>query len=180
MSQASIELVREFFIINDFFVLKKEDILLVKKAGATGTEKPGRFIISTEKITRTVNNAVVKPVSWHTMKFTPLVLSRFPDVFNFLKDMYAEDYKKFFGGEDFLRILVIPSLPASEDLKKESVRVMQEKGVDNLILFSSIIAGLVEKIDARHVYLSSVNEVLRVLKFYKFFKEKEEEQNLPF
>jgi hypothetical protein len=180
MSQASIELVREFFIINDFFVLKKEDLLLVKNSGAADEQKPGGFILSAGEIGSTIGNAVVKPISWHTMKFTPAVLKKFPEVFDFLGEKNTEEYKRFFKEESFLKVLVIPSLPASENLREESIRVMKEKGVNNLIIFSSIIAGLVEKIDARHVYLSSINEVLRVLKFYKFFKEKEEEQNLPF
>jgi hypothetical protein len=178
MSQASVELVREFFIINDFFVLKKEDLLLVKNAQPRQVTAGGKFILQAGGIKGAVNNAVVKPLSWHTMKFTPLVLSRFPDIFEFLKDKNTEGYRKFFGGEDFLKILVIPSLPASENLRDESIRIMQEKGIDRLVMFSSVIAGLVDRIEARHVYLSTVNEVLRVLKFYKFFAE--EEQNLPF
>lgn len=178
MSQASIELVREFFVMNDFFVLKKEDLLLVKNARTAEESRDGKFVLSGGEISGTINNAVVKPVSWHTMKFTPLVLSRFPDIFDFLKSRHTEDYRKFFRGEDFLKILVIPSLPASENLREESVRIMKEKGIDRLVMFSSVIAGLIDRIEARHVYLSSVNEVLRVLKFYKFFTE--EEQNLPF
>ncbi len=180
MSQASIELVREFFIINDFFVLKKEDLLLVKNSRVAEEKKPERFILPTGEINSAIGSAVVKPISWHTMKFTPAVLKKFPEVFDFLGEKHTEEYKRFFKDEDFFKILVIPSLPASDDLMEESIRIMKEKGIDNLIIFSSIIAGLVEKIDARHVYLSSINEVLRVLKFYKFFKEKEEEQNLPF
>ncbi len=178
MSQASVELVREFFIMNDFFVLKKEDLLLVKNAGVANLSGESKFILSGSEIGGTINNAVIKPVSWHTMKFTPRVLSRFPDIFDFLKARHEEKYKKFFKGEDFLNILVIPSLPASEALREESVRIMKEKGIDRLMMFSSVIAGLIERIESRRVYLSTVNEVLRVLKFYKFFAE--EEQNLPF
>lgn len=164
--------------MNDFFVLKKEDLLLVKNARVVNGPGEDKFILSGGDISGTIGNAVVKPVSWHTMKFTPLVLSRFPDIFDFLKARNAGEYGKFFGGENFLKILVIPSLPASEGLREESIRVMKEKGIDRLVMFSSVIAGLVERIEPRHVYLSTVNEVLRVLKFYRFFAE--EEQNLPF
>jgi hypothetical protein len=178
MSQASIEIVREFFIIDDFFVLKKEDLLLVKNVQTVDGQKSERFILSAGEISGTIKNAVVKPISWHTMKFTPAVLRKFPEVFDFLKEKRSEEFKKYFKGEEFLKVLVIPSLPASDSLRGESIEIMKEKGIDHLIGFSSIIAGLIEKIEPRHVYLSSVNEVLRVLKFYKFFAE--EEQNLPF
>jgi hypothetical protein len=178
MSQASIEIVREFFIIHNFFVLKKEDILFVKNAELTETEGIDRFVLSGSEVSKVLKSAVVKPVCWHTMKLTPVVLSRFPEIFEFLKGRYALESKKFFQGEDFKKILVIPSLPASEKLQKESIKIMKEEGVDHIITFPSIIAHLIEKIDARYVYLSSVNEIFRVLKFYKFFAEKE--QKLPF
>ena len=178
MSQASVEIVREFFIINNFFVLKKEDLLFVKNTIASQAKGGGKFIISGKEIGNNIGNAVVKPISWHTMKFTPGVLSKFPEIFDFLKKPCAEESRKIFRGEDFQKILVIPSLPASETLKEESIKIMKERGIDRLITFSSVISGLIEQIESRHVYLSSVNEVLRVLKFYGFFTE--EEQNLPF
>lgn len=178
MSQASIEIVREFFVIENFFVLKKEDILFVKNAEVTEPEKTEKFILSGSEAGKVLKSAVVKPVCWHTMKFTPVVLSRFPEIFEFVKGKYNLESKKFFQGENFKKVLIIPSLPASDNLRKESIRIMKEEGIDHIITFPSIIAQLIEKIDARNVYLSSVNEIFRVLKFYKFFAEKE--QKLPF
>ncbi|HOL22351.1 MAG TPA: hypothetical protein PLQ41_05820 [bacterium] len=178
MSQASIEIVKEFFIIHNFFVLKKNDILFVKNAELTEPEEMDKFILSGSEVSRVLKNAVVKPVCWHTMKFTPVVLSRFPEIFEFSKGRYTLESKKFFQGENFKKVLVIPSLPASDKLQKESIKIMKEEGVDHLITFPSVIANLIEKIDARNVYLSSIDEILRVLKFYKFFGEKE--QKLPF
>ncbi|MCM8760410.1 MAG: hypothetical protein NC832_01670 [Candidatus Omnitrophica bacterium] len=178
MSQASIEIVKEFFVIHNFFVLQKDDILLVQNAGVDEPEEMDKFILSGSEVSRVVKNGVVKPVCWHTMKFTPVVLSRFSEIFEFSKGGYTLESKKFFQGENFKKVLIIPSLPASDKLQKESIKIMKEKGIDYLITFPSIIANLIERIDARNVYLSSVNEILRVLKFYKFFSEKE--QKLPF
>lgn len=112
------------------------------------------------------------------MKFTPSVLQKNPEIFQFIRDSNKATVKNVFNGEPFLKILVIPALPASEDLKGKSIVMMKEKGVDNIISFPSILSGLIGKIESRHVYLSSVNEVLRILKFYRFFAK--EEQNLPF
>lgn len=180
MSQASIEIVREFFIISNFFVLKREDVLLVKNSlmPNLSDNRFEKFVLPGSEIPEVINNAIVKPVSWHTMKFTPAVLKKSPELFTSLKGKGGKNHEKFFKGEAFLKILVIPSLPASESLRKESIKIMQDNGIDYLITFSSVISGLIGKIDARHVYLSTVNEVFRVLKFYRFFDE--EEQKLPF
>ncbi|MCX8082503.1 MAG: hypothetical protein N3D17_03785 [bacterium] len=178
MSQASIEIVKEFFLIHNFFVLKRDDILFVKNAEIIESEETEKFILSGSEICKVVKNAVLKPVCWHTMKFTPVVLSRFPEIFEFVRGKYITESKKFFQGDVYKKILVIPSLPASDNLRKESINIMKVKGIDHIVIFPSIIASLIDSIDARNVYLSSVNEILRVLKFYKFFTDKE--QKLPF
>lgn len=178
MSYASIEIVKEFFIINNFFVLRKEDILFVKNTEPLEVAETDRFIISGSEVNRVLKNGLIKPICWHTMKITPVVLSRFPEIFEFFKGRYALESRKVFAGEDFKKVLVIPSLPASDKLRKESIRIMKEQGIDHIITFSSVISQLIEKINARNMYLSTVNEILRVLKFYKFFTEKE--QKLPF
>ena len=177
MSQASIEIVKEFFIASGFFVLQQEDILLLKNSCLQENNSFKRFVFSLDDIFH-INNAIVKIISWHTMKFTPSVLQKNPEIFQFIRNSNKATVKNVFNGEPFLKILVIPALPASEDLKGKSIVMMKENGVDNIISFPSILSGLIGKIESRHVYLSSVNEVLRILKFYRFFEK--EEQNLPF
>lgn len=178
MSQASVEVVKEFFIIHSFFVLNKEDILFVKKTGIDEPEETGKFILSGNQVSRVLNNAVIKPICWHTMTITPAVLSRSLDIFEFFKGKDAPDNKKFFQGENFKKVFIIPSLPVTENLYKKSIGIMKENGIDHIIFFSSVLASLIDKIDERNVYLSSVNEIFRVLKFYKLFTDKEQE--LPF
>ncbi|MCM8830528.1 MAG: hypothetical protein NC824_05980 [Candidatus Omnitrophica bacterium] len=178
MSQASIEIVKEFFIINNFLVLQKDDILFVQNAEVNEPEEIDKFILSGSEVSKVVKDGVVKPVCWHTMKFTPVVLSRFPEIFEFVKGKHTLESKRYFHGDSFKKMLVIPSLPASDNLRKESIRIMREKGIDHVITFPSIIAHFIEKIEPRSVYLSSINEIFRVLKFYKFFADRE--QKLPF
>lgn len=177
MSQASIEIVKEFFIAGRFFVLQCDDILLIKNSSRQEEFKFEKFVVSPQDVLH-INNACVKIISWHTMKFTPSVLRQNPEIFDFTKNSCRQVIKGVFLGEAFLKMLVIPALPVSKNLRAESIRIMQEKGVNSIITFPSLIADLVNKIEARHVYLSSVKEVLRILKFYRFFDEKE--PNLPF
>jgi len=177
MSQASVEIVKEFFAANRFFVLGDEDILFIRNSLARESAGSPGFVIPSDEITL-IKNGVVKVISWHTMKFTPAVLNKNPEIFDFVAGSYRHIVKKTFMEENFSRILVIPALPSSENLRIDSIKIMKEKGIDGVITFPSLIAGLIDKIEARQVYLSSVNEVLRILKFYRFFVEKE--QILPF
>jgi hypothetical protein len=86
-----------------------------------------------------------------------------------LKDLIKYNNKK---------VIIIPGLPATTNLKNESIKIMKEKGIEHIILFSSIISGLVEKIDERKLYQSQTLEIIRILKFYKFLSDKKLEKNL--
>jgi len=175
MSYPSIEIVKEFFTIHSFLVLEIEDILFVKNLKKEEGEIKN-FVLKKEDIQK-IKNAMVKPISWHTQKFTPSVLNKFPEIFDFLKMDFSEGIKEFLKNEKFLKILVIPALPSTENLRKQSIEIMKNKGLDNVILFPTVISALVEKINSRKVYLSFTNEILRILKFYDFFSE---ERELPF
>ena len=173
MSIPAIEIVKEFFIINDFYVILKDSFLIVQNSKKISREID-EFIIEKEKI-NFINKAIIKPISWHTLKFTPSVIKKFYEEITFektdkiLKDLIKDNYKK---------VIIIPGLPATTNLKNESIKIMKEKGIDHIILFSSIISGLVEKIDERKLYQSQTLEIIRILKFYKFLSDKKFEKNL--
>jgi septum formation inhibitor-activating ATPase MinD len=173
MSIPAIEIVKEFFIINDFYVILKDSFLIVQNSKKIFKEID-EFIIEKEKI-NFINKAIIKPISWHTLKFTPSVIKKFYEEITFektdkiLKDLIKDNYKK---------IIIIPGLPVTTNLKNESIKIMKEKGIDHIILFSSIISGLVEKIDERKLYQSQTLEIIRILKFYKFLSDKKLEKNL--
>jgi len=178
MSNTSIQIVKEFFAMNSFLVMQKEDILFVKNSVVT--EKNGlqdKFVLY-KKGLQCIRNAVVKSIAWHTLKFSPSVLKKSPEIFYFLRPLFLNKAKSFFGKEPFFRILVIPGLPSTENLRKESISFLKNKGIDNVLEFSTVISDLIKKINPRQVYLSETNEILRVLKFYKFFPENQ--PSLPF
>ncbi len=176
MSISAIEIVKEFFIINGFYVILKDSFLIVRNSKKLSKEIE-EFVIEKEKI-NFINTAVVKPFSWHTLKFTPSVIKKFyEEIFEItdekttklLKDLIENNYKK---------IIIIPGLPSTISLKNESIKIMKEKGIDHVILFQTIISGLIEKIDERKLYQSQTLEIIRILKFYNFFSNKKFEKEL--
>lgn len=157
--------------MHGFFTLRLEDVLVVKNIGpAREPESSGRFVLDKEDLTK-LANGLVKPVAWHTLKFVPSVLKKAPEIFYFLKPAFQSKAKQLFGAEPFRNLLVIPDLPAGDDLRQESIAYMKEKGIDGVVRFSTMISGLIQKINPRQVYLSETREILRILKFYRFFPE---------
>jgi len=169
--------VEEFFAVQGFFTVRTDDILAVKKPISAGTPPPDKFVLDYHDVAL-LHNAIVKPVGWHTLKFVPSVLKKSPEIFDFVGPSFQRKAQAFFGEEAYRRVLVVPGLPVSEELKKESIAFMKEKGVDHVVGFPAVIAGLLEKINPRQVYLSETSEILRSLKLYKFFPE--QEPTLPF
>ncbi|MCM8785353.1 MAG: hypothetical protein NC899_03800 [Candidatus Omnitrophica bacterium] len=171
MSIPALEIVKEFFIVNNFYVILKGGFLIVKNSEEIHKEIED-FIIEKEKIIF-IDKGVVKVISWHTLKLTPSVITKFsPEIFEITEERFYKEFKTLLGKEKYKKILVIPGLPATDMLRNESIKMMKEKGIDNVIFFHTIISDLINKIDERKLYQSHTLEVLRILKFYKFLSDK--------
>lgn len=171
MSIPALEIVKEFFIINNFYVIAKNGFLIIKNPEKTDKEI-NDFVIEKEKIIF-VDKSIIKILSWHTLKFTPSVIKKFSsEIFEITEEKFYKEIKNFFKDEKYKKILIIPGLPAKDNLKNESIRIMRENGIDHVIFFHTIISGLIDKIDERKLYQSHTLEIIRILKYYKFFSKK--------
>lgn len=176
MSISAIEIVKEFFIINDFYVIRKDSFLIVKNTKNKYKEIE-EFVIEKEKI-NFIDKAIVKILAWHTLKFTPSVIKKFyQEIFEITEERIYKKAKDLLEN-NYRKILVIPGFPSTPNLKNESIKIMKEKGINHVILFPTVISSLIEKIDERNLYQSQILEVIRILKFYKFFSEKKFEKLL--
>lgn len=174
MSISALEIVKEFFIVNNFYVNVKNGFLIIQNIKGKGKEID-EFVIEKEKV-NFIDKGIVKVLSWHTLKFTPSVIKKFSsEIFEMVNEKI---YKSLVDEENYKKILVIPGLPSTINLKNESIKLMKEGGIDHLILFPTIISSLIEKIDERNLYQSHTLEIIRILKFYKFFPEKKFEKLL--
>ncbi|MCM8818972.1 MAG: hypothetical protein NC915_05820 [Candidatus Omnitrophica bacterium] len=174
MSISALEIVKEFFILNNFYVNVKNGFLIVKNLKEIGKEID-EFVIEKEKI-GFIDKGIVKVIAWHTLKFTPSVIKNFhSEIFEITNEKI---YKSLVDDKDYKKILVVPGLPATPDIRNESVKMLKDNGIEHIILFPTIISNLIEKIDERNLYQSHTLEIIRILKFYKFFSEKKFEKLL--
>jgi hypothetical protein len=190
-------IVREYFELNGFFVrqLRKylvqsrkkradEEIdLVVYNPNAPIDGVPAGFQLFSADMAK-IRRAIVVVKAWHTSRFTPAMLKSSSRVFDFLKKEVlnkAETYFSFdecevdpevVGSGGFTKILVLPSLPASDPQRTESIELLKDQGVDGIITFSTILENLLRNVEVNHSYQKSdLLQMMRILKIYDMVKE---------
>lgn len=193
MSGIDETIVREYFELNGFLVRQMRkyqvqsrakrseeeiDLVVINPACRPGGRKPNFMLFSNEL--PLISRAVVFVKGWHSQKFTPATLRGSADIFKFLeKDVYKRA-EELFAIEDedglddlgsFLKILVLPGLPTHEPHKSESMRLLQEVGLDAIISFRSMLQDIAGKVEVNHNYSKSdFLQTLRLLKNYDMIK----------
>ncbi len=191
-------IVREYFELNGFFVrqLRKylvqsrkkradEEIdLVVYNPNAPAEASLSGFQLFSADMLK-IRRAIVVVKAWHTSRFTPAMLKSSSRVFDFLKkDVLnkAEEYFRFDEAElgndvvgdatGFMKILVLPGLPASDPQRSESIALLKAGGVDGIITFSTILENLLRHVEVNHSYQKSdLLQLMRILKIYDMVKE---------
>lgn len=193
MAAVDEEIVREYFEQNGFFVRQVRkyqvqsrkktdeeeiDFLLFNPTWEKGAPRPEFFLFGTEL--PKVHRAVVAVKPWHSDRFTPNTLKSSPEIFRFVQEDVIKEVERYFpvapdepgATSDLLKILVLPGLPTTEPFKTESVKLLQEKGVDAIVSFRTILIDLVEKVEVNKSYRKSDTlQVIRLLKNYDLLKD---------
>ena len=192
MSGIDETIVREFFELNGFLVRQMRkyqvqsrakrseeeiDLIIINPSYRQDSRRPNFMLFSNEL--PLIQRAVVFVKGWHSQKFTPATLRGSADIFKFLeKDVYKRAEDLFAVEQDqvdtlgsFLKILVLPGLPTHEPHKSESIKLLQEVGLDAIISFRSMLQDIMAKIEVNHNYSKSdFLQTLRLLKNYDMVK----------
>jgi hypothetical protein len=189
-------LVREYFELNGFLVRqlnkyqvhsrRKRDAeeidLFVQNPGWKPSEhKPGFQLFANDL--PLIRRAIVAVMGWHTSRLTPSMLKSGSKIHDFLRKEVIDVANEFFHGyedpavesesskEGLMRVLVLPSLPANDPLRSESIKQLQEHGVDAILTFPSILENLLHKVETNLSYQKSdVLQMIRLLKIYDMVK----------
>lgn len=179
MADVSIGLVREFFEESGFLVKINRkyrgkshgaeiDLAVVNPRPESGS--PDSFILSLRDIKK-ISRAIVKVKGWHTESFSPSVLTTFPKIFRFVTPDVVRLAQEFFGTQEFLKILVVPSLPATRTSIEKSIEILKAKGVDGVIEFKTILEAIVNMVmPNRNYFESDLLQLVRIFKVYDMLK----------
>lgn len=192
MSAVSETIVREYFELHEFLVRQHRKYIVQTKREEDDIDffilnpvvkrREGElpFVLSSDDLPY-LARAIVVVKGWHTETFSSARLSSTPEIFKFVGTKVFQNAARVFGEEGApLKILVVPSLPHSEEAREESIAVLKAKGVDAVIPFRTMLADLVARIEVNRNYQKSdVLQLIRILKNYDFFKSPQMELFKP-
>ena len=194
MSAIDEDIVREYFEQNGFLVRqvrkyavqsrKKSsdeeliDLLVFNPAYVRSERRPDFFIFTSEL--QYIHRAVLSVKGWHTNVFNPATLRSSPEIFRFLEQNVQKEASRQLAlaedepghGDDLLKIIVAPGLPAQEPYRSQSVGLLKERGVDGIISFRSMLQELIGRIEINRNYRKSDTlQIMRILKNYDLLKD---------
>jgi hypothetical protein len=184
MSAVNESVVREYFESLGFLVSQprkygvpgrsknpEEEIdLIVWNPRCAENRLPDHMVWGTEEL-KGVSRAVVGVRGWHTERFSVSTFEQTPEILRFAEPDCARIASNLLGTESIAKILCLPRLPASGELKKQTISVMREKGIDGIISFHTMLLELVRRVETQRNYeKSDLLQVIRLLKNYDLLK----------
>jgi hypothetical protein len=132
---------------------------------------PDRLIISSQDL-KTVARALVSVRGWHTDRFYTSTFEQAPDLLRFVEPEPLRFAARRLGSSAMAKILCLPKLPASGDLKDKTIVALKKKGIDGILTFRTMLAELVGAVDTRRNYeKSDLLQIIRLLKNYDLVKD---------
>jgi hypothetical protein len=185
MSAVSEAIAREYFEMLGYLVCQprkysmsgrqktasEEVDLVVLNPALTEMRLPQNVVWSTEDFAG-VPRAVVAIRGWHTERFYSSTFEQAPDLLRFVEADSLKFAATFLGRDDMAKVLCLPRLPASGELKAKTIEFVRQKGLDGVISFSTILAELIRRVEINRNYdKSDILQMIRLFKNYDLLKD---------
>ncbi len=184
MAAVSETIVREYFELHGFLVRQDRKFIARGKQEDDGIdffvmnpqprerELPVPFVLSSEDLPA-IERALVVVRGWHTESFSSAVLENSPEMFRFVEPaVFRQVSLEFSPDSTPLKILIVPTLPATTEAREQSIQFLKSKGVDAVIPFRTLLADLIAHVEVNRNYdKSDLLQIIRVLKNYELLKE---------
>lgn len=132
---------------------------------------PQKMVWLTEDL-RSVSRAVIGVRGWHTERFYVSTFEQTPEILRFAESDSVKVAAKLLGSDAMARVLCLPKLPASGELKEKTIHVLRERGIDGVISFRTMLMELVSRVETKKNYeKSDLLQVIRLLKNYDLLKD---------
>ncbi len=118
--------------------------------------------------------AVVEVRPWHGDRFYPSAVENTPGLAQIFQADALGAARDYFGGQDFLCVLVISELPITSRPRARSIQLLREAGIAHVMEFPSIVQELLTRVNPHLPYTGSpVLQVLRLMKHYRFIRNQQ-------
>jgi hypothetical protein len=119
-----------------------------------------------------VARAVVAVRGWHTERFSVLTFEQTPDILKFVQAESLRLAERLLGGGPMAKVLCLPRLPASGEMKAKTVEFLRDKGIDGVISFQTMLAELIACVEINRNYeKSDLLQIIRLMKNYELLRE---------
>ena len=191
MSDLNMQLVREFFELNLFYVLPHwqfdEELRDVESAGSllfVEQPKPAAAL-EPECLLRpgdvqSIQRAVVEVRAWHADRMYTSVIESNPVFTRVASEQTRTIAENVFNSTDYKIVLVVSEFSASQQRRQKAVKMLQKNGIDHVIECPTLLADMLRLISAQNNYAPSHTlQTMRLLKRYNFIRLQQMELFFP-
>lgn len=190
MADVDLQLVREFFELNQFQVTthwRQHDEQVHPDGGlqlyvenAQPVEDGHLDVVLHPADLKHLKYAVIEVRAWHTDRFYASVIESNPIVTQFSEPWALAPARDFFGTDQFKTVLVVSELPRSPEHRVHALQRLAQTGVHHLIEFPAILQDLTQRVVLNGMYTGSPTlQLLQLLKRYKLLRQQQLEFAFP-
>lgn len=149
----------------------EEEIDLVVVNPLVTEQRMPEALVWTSADLRGIARAVVGVYGGHTERFSAARLEQAPEILHFASDRALDVVARQLGSRDIARILCVPELPASGDLRNNTLKMLRDNGINGVLSFRTMLQDLINGVDTKRNYeKSDLLQVIRILKNYDLVK----------
>ncbi|MHB8335827.1 MAG: hypothetical protein ACYDEE_00220 [Ignavibacteriaceae bacterium] len=126
---------------------------------------PNDFILTVATL-KGIEYASIETKGWHQSHLVPSIIRSTPRIFNFVRPEAKSKATEVLNTAHFKSILIVSSLPTTDNTKIESIRLLRDGGIDHVIEFKTILEKLWEDIEINKNYQSHILQTMRLIKKY--------------
>ncbi len=113
---------------------------------------------------RKVRAAVIGVRGWFTERFAPSAFADAPELLRLGAREVRQEAARRLGVEDVVAVICLPALPASAELREQTLTLLRQHGIAGVVLFSTVLLELSANIRKQLDYdRSEVLQMLRIL-----------------
>ncbi len=190
MSDLNMQLVREFFELNRFYVLphwqceevshssENTSLLFVERAQTEAGVEP-EFLLRPADLPG-VRRAVVEVRAWHADRVYPSTIDGNPVLGHVASQEMRDLAETVFGAAEFKTILVVSEFSAAPLVRARALQMLQGFGISHVLEFPTILADLLDGVSVNGNYAPSQTlQTLRLMKRYSFVRRQQMELSFP-